>query len=151
MGRQPELANLSLGLHTRTSNTMKIHRRVWVTASFVCILAFAPLNHSPAAGGDTTTPAAAAPPKEDPAALELGRKVLAVQRALEQPQAPESLEAVKALGLDSRYHVMVRGWLSQQLRNDQSIRDASKERTPQKIRDRIAFVEKAIRAIDLEH
>ena len=99
--------------------------------------------------------AAAAAPEpaaadDDRAALELGRKVLAVRRAIEHPQAPGALEAVKALGLDSRHYVMVRGWLRQQLSGDTSIRDASGEKTPRAIVDRIAFLEKAIRAIDLE-
>ena len=42
------------------------------------------------------------------------------------------------------------GWLSQQLRGDLSIRDASAERTPDLIEERIEFLERAIRAIDLE-
>lgn len=87
---------------------------------------------------------------EDQTALDLGRKVIAVRKAIEQPQAPGSLQAVKDLGLNSRSYVMVRGWLSQQLQADASIRDASKGNPPQKIKDRIAFLEKAIRAIDLE-
>jgi hypothetical protein len=109
-----------------------------------------PLYNSTAAAEDTNKTVAASPATEDQEALELGRKVLAVQRALEHPQEAGSLDAVKALGLDSRYYVMVRGWLSEKLRGDQSIRDTSKEKTPQKIKDRIAFLEKAIRAIDLE-
>jgi hypothetical protein len=129
---------------------MNVNRLLLLAAIFACITALTPLYNPAAAAGDTTKPGATAMTNEDREALELGRKVLAVQRALEHPQEAESLEAVKALGLDSRYHVMVRGWLSEKLRGDQSIRDASKERTPQKIKDRIAFLEKAIRAIDLE-
>ena len=88
--------------------------------------------------------------EEARSAQELGRKVVAIQHALDHPETPGSLEAVKALGLDTRYCVMVRGWLSQVRLGDLSIVESSKENTPQKIKDRIAFVEKAIRAIDLE-
>jgi hypothetical protein len=129
---------------------MKMNRLLLLAASCALIAALTPLNKSAAAAEDTKKPVAAPSAAEDQQALELGRKVLAVQRALEHPQEAESLEAVKALGLDSRYYVMVRGWLSEKLRGDQSIRDASKEGTPQKIKDRITFLEKAIRAIDLE-
>ena len=129
---------------------MNVNRLLLLAASIAFIVALGPLNHSVAAAGNAAKPDAASPAKDDQAALELGHKVLAIQNALEHPQEAESLEAVKALGTDSRYYVMVRGWLNEQLRADQSIRDASKDRTPQKIKDRIAFVEKAIRAIDLE-
>ena len=49
-----------------------------------------------------------------------------------------------------RNWMMVRGWLSQQLAADRSLRDANKERTPKAVLDRIDFLQKAIRAIDLE-
>ena len=129
---------------------MNANRLFLLAGGFAIVLALTPLNYSAAAAGNAAKPEAASPATEDPAALELGRKVLAVQRALEHPQDAESLEAVKALGTDSRYYLMVRGWLNEQLRADQSILDASKDKTPQKIKDRIAFVKKAIRAIDLE-
>lgn len=45
---------------------------------------------------------------------------------------------------------MVRGWLSQLLSADESIASASKDNTPPRITTRIAFLKKAIRAIDLE-
>jgi len=83
-------------------------------------------------------------------AMELGRKVIAVRQAIANPQTPGAMEAVTALGHDSRYYVMVRGWLTQQLAGDQSILDASGENTPKAVKDRIAFLHKAIRAIDLE-
>ncbi|MFO1491367.1 MAG: hypothetical protein U1F77_07460 [Kiritimatiellia bacterium] len=101
--------------------------------------------------GTPDVPAPPAPPAaEDPDALELGRKVLAVQRAIQDPTSPGAMEAVTALGHDQRYYVMVRGWLSQQLAADRSLRDANKERTPKPVLDRIDFLQKAIRAIDLE-
>ena len=87
---------------------------------------------------------------EDQIALELGRKVSAVAAALKDPRKPGAMQAVVELGLDQRYYGLVRGWLSQQLRGDLSIRDASGERTPDLVGKRIEFLERAIRAIDLE-
>ena len=86
----------------------------------------------------------------DADAYDLGRKVLAIQGALANPVVPEAIDAVKALGQDSRYYVMVRGWLSMQLSADQSIASARGDDVPGHIRERIEFLERAIRAIDLE-
>jgi len=97
-----------------------------------------------------TGPAEATSVTEDEDALELGRKVLALREAIRNPGAPDAMKAVTDLGLDQRYYVMVRGWLAYQLRGDRSIRDASGEQTPRAVRQRIAFLEDAIRAIDLE-
>jgi len=109
-------------------------------------------EQSPSAGDDgNTKPATPATlTAEAREALELGRKVLAVRQAIANPQTPGAMESVTALGLDSRYYAMVRGWLTQQLAGDQSILDASGENTPKAVKDRIAFLHKAIRAIDLE-
>jgi len=87
---------------------------------------------------------------EDQVALELGRKVSAVAEALKDPGKPGAMQAIVELGLDQRYYGLVRGWLSQQLRGDLSIRDASGERTPDLVGKRIEFLEKTIRTIDLE-
>ncbi len=86
----------------------------------------------------------------DADASALGRKVLAVQAAIAEPTAPGAADAIKVLGLDSRYYVMVRGWLSMQLAGDRSIANARGDATPQHIQVRIHFLEQAIRAIDLE-
>jgi len=94
--------------------------------------------------------ACAAPATGDQAALELGRKVLAVSQALQTPGEANAMQAVTDLGHDQRYYVMVRGWLACQLEGDRSILAAAGEQTPQEVRDRISFLEKAIRAIDLE-
>ena len=115
------------------------------------LLAFAGMTASPAKDSEKEKPATPATlTGEARKALELGRKVLAVRQAIANPQTPGAMEAVTALGLDSRHYVMVRGWLTQQLAGDQSILDASKENTPKAVKDRIAFLHKAIRAIDLE-
>ena len=87
---------------------------------------------------------------EHQTALELGRKVLVVRVAIQNPGMPNAMQAVTDLGRDQRYYVMVRGWLSYQLQGDMSILDANKEQTRDEIKMRINFLEKAIRAIDLE-
>ena len=88
--------------------------------------------------------------QQDTEALELGRKVLAVKAAIQAPTDPGSLDAVRDLGLDSRYYVMVRGWLSMELSGGTSIIEASRENVNPQIRQRVDFLKKAIRAIDLE-
>ena len=90
------------------------------------------------------------PSRADEHALWLGQRVLAVAEAVRNPDEPGALEAVLELGLDSRYYVMVRGWLAMQLRGDNSIAQALNGDVSPQIAARIAFLEKAIRAIDLE-
>ena len=86
----------------------------------------------------------------DDDARDLGKKVLAVQQAISDPTGRGAMEAVIELGLDSRYYVMVRGWLSMQLEGDMSIANAQGQSVSSKIEERIAFLKRAIRAIDLE-
>lgn len=86
----------------------------------------------------------------DETALELGRKVLAVRNAIQNPRAPNAMKAVTDLGRDQRYYVMVRGWLSYQLEGDTSILDAAKGHARDEVKERINFLKQAIRAIDLE-
>ena len=87
---------------------------------------------------------------EDQAALDLGRRVQAVWEAIQHPEAPGALGAITDLGHDQRYYVMVRGWLAWQRQGDMSIVDASRGQAPEHIRTRIRFLDRAIRAIDLE-
>lgn len=86
----------------------------------------------------------------DTEALRLGQRVFAVQSALDDPAAHGALQAVTDLGLDSRYYVMVRGWLGLQLEGDRSIAESSQDDVSPEIERRIEFLEQAIRAIDLE-
>ena len=90
------------------------------------------------------------PSRADEHALWLGQRVLAIAAAMRNPDAPGAMEAVLELGLDSRYYVMVRGWLVMQLRSDMSISQARNGDVSPQIAARIAFLKKAIRAIDLE-
>lgn len=87
---------------------------------------------------------------EDQAAMQLGRRVAAVRKAIQYPDAPRSLEAITDLGHDQRYYVMVRGWLAFQLQGDMSIVEASRGQVPEHVSARIRFLNRAIRAIDLE-
>lgn len=80
----------------------------------------------------------------------LGQKILAVQQAIDNPDLPDSMPAILDLGHDSRYYVLVRGWLAEKLRGDQSIATAMTGETPAELERRIRFLKKAIRAIDLE-
>ena len=87
-------------------------------------------------------------------ALEVGRKVLAIQAALETPDQSASITAVKALGLDSRHYVMVRGWLVQELRSAKSWQETSTYQTSVAYKNatdrRVSALRRMIRAIDLE-
>ena len=87
---------------------------------------------------------------EDREALELGYRVQAVREAIQNPEAPDALQALTDLGHDQRYYVMVRGWLAYQRQGDKSIVDANRGLAPEHIRTRIRFLDQAIRAIDLE-
>jgi hypothetical protein len=95
-------------------------------------------------------PAKPTPAEQDRAALELGRRVLAVGRAIGDPQSPGAMRAVTDLGHDQRYYVMVRGWLSYQLQADQSLVEAHRGKAPEPITQRVEFLRRAIRAVDLE-
>lgn len=124
---------------------------VVLAAVCVCAIAMPGTADAPAAERGETKPLEAAQMlKEDRTALELGRKVLAVREAIQNPKSPNAIKAVTDLGHDQRHYVMVRGWLSYQLQGDTSILKAAKERTRDEVKDRIGFLKKAIRAIDLE-
>ena len=130
---------------------MGIHPMVAMQALLLCL-------SSPILSADSHMPTrearkpeiGASAQQEDQIAMRLGRKVLALKRAIENPQIPNAMQAVTDLGQDQRYYIMVRGWLSQQHQADMSILNTLKDKTPESIRARIAFTERAIRAIDLE-
>ena len=87
---------------------------------------------------------------DDRDVLELGYRVAAVREAIQNPAAPHALQAITDLGHDQRYYVMVRGWLAYQRQGDMSIVAASSGQAPQHIQERIRFLDRAIRAIDLD-
>ena len=90
------------------------------------------------------------PSRLDEHASWLGHRVLAIAAAMREPQGPQAMEPVLELGLDSRYYLMVRGWLVMQLSADRSIEQARGGDPSPEVAARIRFLEDAIRAIDLE-
>lgn len=88
--------------------------------------------------------------RQDREALRLGRQLFAVTEAVQNPSTPGALESILELGTDSRYYVMVRGWLAMQLQGDLSIIAASRADAPPDIAARAEFLQQAIRTIDLE-
>lgn len=90
-----------------------------------------------------------AAPEHD--ACDLGRRVIAVRQALQQPANPKSLGIIADLGTDSRYYAMVRGWLSLELQAAESLERAGHDETLRvKHGKKAAFLRQAIRQIDLE-
>lgn len=119
---------------------------ITLTFALVAAVACGAAEDEPAA-----RPAVAQPSAEQTRELlRVGRGVAAIQEALRNPEAPGSLDAVRTLGLDSRYYTMVRGWLAQELRGLESIRSARGAEADARLEARIRFVEQAVRAIDLE-
>ncbi|AQS40344.1 hypothetical protein Sps_05275 [Shewanella psychrophila] len=86
---------------------------------------------------------------------QIGVMVEAISTALTKPEDPESLTTISQYGTDSRYYVMIRGWLIQELAGVQSQLDATKahdsnSENKQKFIDKVTFLQLAIRRIDLE-
>ena len=86
----------------------------------------------------------------DAEAMELGYRISAINAALQNPAAPGAMRAITDLGHDQRHYVMVRGWLMYQLQGDMSILQASQGPAQATVRARVDFIQRAIRAIDLE-
>ena len=79
----------------------------------------------------------------------------AISDALTRPNDSESLVTISQYGTDSRYYVMIRGWLVQELAGVKSQLDASQvnesnSENKQKFIDKVAFLQQAIGRIDLE-
>ena len=82
---------------------------------------------------------------------QIGVMVKRIAEAIDAPGKPESLQAIASFGTDSRYYVMIRGWLIQELRGVESqILPAQEDATKVKLRQKADFLEKSIRRIDLE-
>lgn len=85
----------------------------------------------------------------------VGIMVEEISDALTRPNDTESLVTISQYGTDSRYYVMIRGWLVQELAGVQSQLDASQtnesnSENKQKFIDKVTFLQQAIRRIDLE-
>ncbi|ABZ78324.1 hypothetical protein Shal_3784 [Shewanella halifaxensis HAW-EB4] len=87
----------------------------------------------------------------------IGVMVKSLGSAIKQP-SDESLITITQYGTDSRYYVMVRGWLVQELQGVKSQLaayrsddlDNSHDAHKAKLQQRVDFLKQAIRRIDLE-
>ncbi|TRX54451.1 hypothetical protein [Thalassomonas sp. M1454] len=86
--------------------------------------------------------------QEDIESLKLGKQINEALLAIKHPNDPTSIHKITKLGWDQRYYLMIRGWLVLQLQADQSIYTGMQDQTH--LADRIEFIKKAIRTIDLE-
>ncbi|MDC0661544.1 hypothetical protein [Marinobacter sp. SS21] len=81
----------------------------------------------------------------------IGAMVLEIEQALSHPEDPQALATIVRHGTDSRYYVMIRGWLRQELAGVESqlasLRDVERRRH---LAMRADFLRLAIRRIDLE-
>ena len=82
---------------------------------------------------------------------QIGVMVNAIDKAITDAQ-PDSLELIYQYGTDSRYYVMIRGWLVQELTGVQSQLDAHRQQDErrQQLAHKVNFLKQAIRRIDLE-
>ncbi|MEZ9819789.1 hypothetical protein AB4238_04050 [Shewanella sp. 10N.286.45.A1] len=82
---------------------------------------------------------------------QIGVMVNAIDKAITDAR-PDSLELIYQYGTDSRYYVMIRGWLIQELTGVQSQLDAHRQQDErrQQLEHKVNFLKQAIRRIDLE-
>jgi len=82
---------------------------------------------------------------------QIGMMVKMIETAIQEPEKPESLEIIAMYGTDTRYYVMIRGWLTQKLAGVQSQNQAShNDDQNSELMQKEIFLTKAIRRIDLE-
>lgn len=82
---------------------------------------------------------------------QIGLMVKAVAQAIKHPEKSESMQVLVQHGMDSRYYVMIRGWLFQELKGAESLMQAHKDAVIKaKFRLKVDFLKRAIRRIDLE-
>lgn len=81
----------------------------------------------------------------------LGKMIEQVGYAIKHPNSDNALEIITQAGTDSRYYVMIRGWLVQELQGVQSQFNATRNSADKdKFQTKITFLHQAIRRIDLE-
>jgi|GEM_PF-1900806 len=81
----------------------------------------------------------------------IGVMIKALSRAIASPDEPDSHKIITQYGTDSRYYVMIRGWLVQVLSGVRSQLDANRnDTTKEKLSEKVALLTQAIRRIDLE-
>lgn len=89
--------------------------------------------------------------KEQSEEYAIGVMVKSLDAAIAQP-SKASLNTISHYGTDSRYYVMIRGWLVQELQGAESQLSAYRQDDEIKTRqqDKVDFLKQAIRRIDLE-
>jgi hypothetical protein len=81
----------------------------------------------------------------------IGIMIKALSVALSAPTRPQSLETVARYGTDSRYYVMIRGWLNEELSGVQSQLDSAQDHAAKVLlQQKSDFLRASIRRIDLE-
>ena len=96
------------------------------------------------------TPAMASEPLQSEE-YAIGVMVKSLDNAIQHPSA-DALELISQYGTDSRYYVMIRGWLVQELQgaNSQLAANRKEDMHKAKLQQRVDFLQQAIRRIDLE-
>lgn len=81
-----------------------------------------------------------------------GVMVSEIDSLLNDYTQPDAFEKIAEYGTDSRYYVMIRGWLVQELSGTESLVESTKgrEELQKKHMEKAAFLRKLIRRIDLE-
>src|SRR5215210_3136054 len=82
---------------------------------------------------------------------QIGVMVKQIKAALAAPQDEASLRTIVQYGTDTRYYVMIRGWLREELAGVESQADAAAEPEAKAgFAKKADFLKQAIRRIDLE-
>ena len=83
--------------------------------------------------------------------IRVGLMVEEVQLAIITPESKQSLKTIQQYGTDSRYYLMIRGWLVQVASGVKSQLNAERDkRKKSALQARYNALQKAIRSIDLE-
>jgi hypothetical protein len=101
-------------------------------------------------GDDTDESTAIKLSAEDQRALRIGREVLAVRKAIKNYDSPDAAKAIRDAGTITANYVMVRGWLSEELRTATHMAEVRKGKAREESQKKAAFLKRAIRSIDLE-
>ena len=81
----------------------------------------------------------------------IGEMIQQLQIAINSPTDGNALQTISKFGTDSRYYLMVRGWLVQKVRGTESRLQAQKSQSKREVlMTEVDALKQAIRAIDLE-
>lgn len=81
----------------------------------------------------------------------IGVMVKEISEAIASPEEAGAMETIVRYGTDSRYYVMIRGWLLEVLKGVDSRMDAATDEAQKKsLQTKALWLRKSIRSIDLE-